>query len=330
MLLAGDVGGTKTRIGLFSQAPVRPDPVVVRTYRTLDFRDLAALLQRFLDDAGREAADIDVACFGVAGPVTGSRAVLPNVPWIADADVLRHDLAVPRTYLLNDLEALAWSVPVLYDNELETLHDGVANPSGNAALIAPGTGLGMALLVNLDGRLVPKASEGGHADFAARNPDEQVLQRALAQRHGRAELERVISGPGLAAIHRILFPHQCATLTPFPNPDDLPAAISSGALDAGCPSCVRTLEQFVSAFGAAAGNLALTALSTAGCYLGGGITPKILPALRWGMFMNSFREKAPMDDLIARVPVRVIVNSDAGLIGAARFASQGGPGSTRS
>lgn len=321
MLLAGDVGGTKTFMGLFARGASRPEAVDVRSYRTLDFPGLVALSTQFLRDAGASAADIDAGGFGVAGPVTGTRAQLTNVPWIVDVEALRRELPIPRAHLLNDLEALAWSVPVLNHDETEVLRKGEPDPSGNAALIAAGTGLGIALLPNVGGRLVPRASEGGHADFAARNADEQRLHAALAREYGRTDIERVVSGPGLANIHRILCPHQCAALTPVPAPDDLPAAISRAALETGCPSCLRTLELFLSAYGAAAGNLALTALSTGGLYLGGGIAPRILPALRWPTFMDAFLAKAPMSAVVARIPVKVILNPDAGLLGAATYAN---------
>jgi glucokinase len=162
-------------------------------------------------------------------------------------------------------------------------------------------------------------TEGGHADFAPRNADERMLQEALTLEHERAEIEHVVSGPGLANIHRILLSHQCAGLTPFPSPHDLPPAISRAALEGRCPQCVRTLELFVSAYGAAAGNLALTALATGGIYLGGGIAPRILPALRWPVFLEAFLAKSPMESLIARMPVKVILNRQAGLIGAAVY-----------
>jgi glucokinase len=320
MLFAGDVGGTKTFLGLFARGTARPDAIEIRSYRTLDFPDLGALSLHFLRETSTRPADIEAAAFGVAGPITGSRAQLTNVPWLVDLDALRSDMPIRRAYLLNDLEALAWSVPVLTSAEIEVLHEGQADPTGNVALIAAGTGLGIALLPNVDGRLVPRASEGGHVDFAPRNADEQALAGALQKEYGRVDVERVVSGPGLAHIHRILYPHQCATLTPSPAFDDLPAAISRAALEAACPSCTRTLEFFVSAYGASAGNLALTVLATGGLFLGGGIAPRILPALRTSAFMQSFLDKSPMDALISRIPVKVILNPRAGLLGAASYA----------
>jgi glucokinase len=321
MLLAGDVGGTKTAMGLFSRGALRPEPHQIRSYRTTAFPNLGAVSRQFLSDIGSSPSDIEAASFGVAGPVDGARAELTNVPWVVDVEQLRRELSIPRAHLLNDLEALAWSVPVLTADEIEVLREGEEDPSGNAALIAAGTGLGVALLPNVGGRLVPRASEGGHADFAARTADEQALHHGLVRKYGRAEIEGVVSGPGLINIHRMLCSHQCETLTPFPPDHDLPAAISRAALEAHCPSCVKTLKVFVSAYGAAAGNLALTALSTRGIYLGGGIAPRILPAMRWPDFLDAFLAKAPMDALIARVPVRVILNDDAGLVGAATYAN---------
>ena len=321
MLLAGDVGGTKTLLGVFKRGVKRPDAVAIRSFPTLDFPDLAALCRHFFRETSTNPADIDAASFGVAGPITGTRAQLTNVPWVVDIDTLQSDVNIPRAYLLNDLEALAWSVPVLTPDEIEVLHAGKADPEGSVALIAAGTGLGIALLPKVEGRLVPRASEGGHADFASRNADEQALASALIKEYGRVEIERVISGPGIANIHRILHPHQCAALTPAPSPDELPAAISRSALESACPLCMRSLECFVSAYGAAAGNLALTVLSTGGLYLGGGIAPRILPALRWPIFMRSFLEKSPMDTILSRIPVSVILNPSAGLLGAATYAN---------
>ena len=323
MLLAGDVGGTKIFLGLFRPGQSRrPNAVEIRSYRTLDFPDLVAVCLHFLRETSTPPADIEAAGFGVAGPITGTRAELTNVPWIVDLTALQREVPTPHAYLLNDLEALGWSVPALEADEIEVLHAGRPDAHGNVALIAAGTGLGTALLPNVGGELIPCASEGGHVDFAPRNADEQALAIALTREFGRVDVERVVSGRGLANIHRILHPHQCATLTPMPASDDLPAAISRAALEGSCPSCISSLECFVSAYGASAGNLALTVLATGGVYLGGGIAPRILPALRWPCFLQSFLGKSPMDALISRMPVKVILNPHAGLLGAAACASR--------
>lgn len=323
MLLAGDVGGTKTFIGLFARGPERPTALDIRSYRTLDFPTLTALCRQFLGDAVTDARKIESACFGVAGPIIGRRAQLTNVPWEVDADAICRDLPVPRTHLLNDLEVMAWAVPVLRADEIAVLRKGEvpAADAGGAALMAAGTGLGIALLPRVDGRFVPLPSEGGHADFAARTPDEQVLQNALIRAYGRAQLEQVLSGPGLVNMHRFVYPHRCPTLNQPVESDEFPALISRAALEGDCPQCRKTLEMFVSVYGASAGNLALVTMATAGVYLGGGIAPRILPALRWPIFEEAFCAKAPLDALMRRIPVSVILNPAAGLIGAATFAA---------
>jgi glucokinase len=294
----------------------------VRTasFRTLDFPNLTALSLEFLRQANVSVSELTGACFGVAGPVKDGRATLTNVPWNVDADAMRHPLRVRRTDLLNDLEALAWCVPVAEPSEIEVLSRGVQDPNGGAALIAAGTGLGVALLPKVNGRFVPVPSEGGHADFAARNEKEDRLRHALTSAFGRAEIEQVLSGPGLFNIHRFVHPHTCADLEGAKDQLEMPARISKAALEGRCEHCRASLEMFVSAYGACAGNLALTALATGGLFVGGGIAPRILPALRWPVFLESFFAKAPLGAVVRRIPVSAILNPMAGLIGAATFA----------
>jgi glucokinase len=228
--------------------------------------------------------------------------------------------------LLNDLEAMASAIPVLGPDELAVLQKGVAVPTGNAAVIAAGTGMGQALLHHVDGRFIPSPSEGGHADFAARTPREIALLQALTRVHGRVDVERVLSGRGLVAIAG--FTHGAADLVPVcPAIDDVdaagrPAAVSRAALGGRCLRCVEAMEVFVEAFGAEAGNLALRSVATAGIYLGGGIAPRILPALETGSFMNAFRDKAPLENLLRTLPVSVILNASAGVLGAAVRAAE--------
>jgi glucokinase len=324
MLLAADIGGTKTLMGLYQPNGDRPRARVVREYATLDFDSLDDIVETFLDETGMR--QIDAVCIGVAGPVTGLVARLTNVPWLADASVVADRLGDCPVQLLNDLEAMAYAVPVLEPDELAVLQEGVAVPNGNAALIAAGTGLGEALLHNINGRFVPGASEGGHADFAARTPRELALVEELTRVYGRVDVERVISGPGLVNLFR--FTHRatdlrtaCRVLGPDVDPTDLPAAISTIALEGRCDRCAEALEMFVAAYGAEAGNLALRSVATAGLYIGGGIAPKILAALESGTFMEAFRDKEPMVDLLRMLPVTIILNAAAGLVGAAVRAS---------
>ncbi len=319
MLLAADVGGTKTRLGWFHRGAGRPAPGEMREYPTSEFGTLDESVMRFLSDTGRQPVDAFVA--GVAGPVQGTTARLVNARWVADLDVVRARLGGCPTALLNDLEAMASAIPVLVPDELAVLQRGRAAPTGNGAVIAAGTGMGQALLHRVDTRLIPSPSEGGHADFAARTPREIALVQALTRLHGRVDVERVISGRGLVAIAG--FTHGAADLVPVcaaiddVDPADLPAAVSRAALEQRCPRCMEAMDLFVAAFGAESGNLALRSVATAGIYLGGGIAPRILPALKTGTFMDAFRDKAPMGDLVRAVPVSVILNASAGVLGAA-------------
>jgi glucokinase len=326
MLLAGDIGGTNTRLGLFDGASDRPRPLGMRAFATLDYTDLSAMLSAFIAEFPAAGTGVRTACFGVAGPVTGDSAALTNVPWSVDAVSVARAFGIRRVALLNDLQAMAYSVPKLDPSEVYELQRG--DPSGprshgNIGLIAAGTGLGEALLHDVDGRYVPSPSEGGHADFAARNEREIALVRQLIQRFGRAEVENVVSGRGLANIQRITHAQGdgACRANIDPEDDDAPAKISAAALARTCASCETTLEMFVEAYGAEAGNLALRSVATGGVFIGGGIAPKILPALATGRFVRAFREKAPLDRLLAQIPVKVILNDDAGLLGAAIYAS---------
>jgi glucokinase len=333
MLLAGDVGGTKTLLGLFAPAPERPKPVEVGEFPTLEYNGLDEIVGEFLHAQNIEPSRVQAACFGVAGAVTEHIARLTNVPWLVDIVAVSETVGLRRSILLNDLEALAFAVPMLEPDELAVLQQGVAAPRGNAAVIAAGTGLGEALMLNVDGRFVPGASEGGHADFAARTPRELEMVEELTRIFGRVSAEHVISGPGLVNIYQ--FTHRTfgsgPTLTPSSiapsrlcsavgnvrDPSELPPRISRAALERRCPQCMEAMDMFVSAYGAEAGNVALRAVATAGVYVGGGIAPKILPALESGLFLDAFRAKEPLSDFVATIPVAVILNPDAGLVGAA-------------
>jgi glucokinase len=336
MLLAGDVGGTKTLLGLFASGPERPSAVEVAEFVTLDFSGLEPMVAQFLHAQGVAPAAIEAACFGVAGAVTDQVAQLTNVPWRIECARVKAAFGFRRAWLLNDLEALAYGVTVLQPDELALLHAGRPSRRGNAAVIAAGTGLGEALLLNVEGRLVPGASEGGHADFAARTSRELNMVRALTCVFGRVSVEHVLSGPGIVNIyqfthdafgtgpkltaHSIAPARLCAAVGVVDDIADLPARITAAAAEQRCPGCVETMDMFVSAYGAEAGNIALRAVATAGVYIGGGIAPKILPALRAGSFLEAFLAKSPMDDLIASIPVSVILKADAGLLGAGSYA----------
>jgi glucokinase len=321
MLLAGDVGGTKTLLGLFQRAPARPAPIALRVYPTNEFKSFTEILHAFEKDV-RSSKGIDAVAVGVAGPVVHQRAALTNIAWDISATEITAWCGAERTALLNDLEAMANSVEVLTPDELLVLQEGVPNPAGNAVVIAAGTGLGEAYLHRVNGRLRPVPSEGGHADFAPRTDREIALLKMLRDLYGRVDIERILCGPGLLNIY--LFTHGDRQCTSVLNalPGSEPAAISQAALSGECAECVDTLDLFVSAYGSEAGNLGMRGVATAGVYVGGGIAPKILPLLQRGDFMDAFRNKPPMEEMLARMPVRVILNAEAGLLGAAVYANE--------
>lgn len=322
MLLAGDIGGTKALIGLFSRAPHRPIAVDVRTFSTHDYDSLGSIVAEYFAEGGAHPP-IRAACFGVAGPIVEQTATLTNVPWRISAAEITQRFGLERVRLLNDLESMAYSVAVLEPDELAVVQRGQRRPGGNAALIAAGTGLGEAFLHRIGGKFRPAASEGGHADFAPNGERQVELLRMLTREFGRADWEHVVSGPGLVHIHRFTHGSEpCEAIAAPEAEPDLAAAISSAAIEKRCARCVEALAIFVAAYGAEAGNLALRSLATAGVFVGGGIAPKILPALLDGTFVRAFVEKGPMRDLLTLVPVQVILNPQAGLVGAAVYAGE--------
>ena len=316
MLLAGDLGGTKTLLGLFERGDRRPTPVGTRGYPTHEFTSFTEILDAFAHDMG-QSLSVEAAAVGVAGPVVDQSARLTNIEWHVTAADIGARLGTRHVALLNDLEVMAHSVAVLDGEELVVLQRGMARSDGNAVVIAAGTGLGQAYLHRVNGRLKPVASEGGHADFAPRTDREIDLLRMLRGRYGRAEVEQVVSGLGLVNLHRFTHGGSTCDAVRGLEPQDIPAAVSQAGLDKRCPQCVEALTMFVEAYGSEAGNLALRGVATGGVFIGGGIAPKILPALQDGRFMTAFRAKAPMADLLSGMLVQVIVNAEAGLLGAA-------------
>lgn len=338
MLLAGDVGGTKTLLGLFKGSSQRPAAEAVGEFVTLAYNGLEAMILEFLRAQSMDPGMVESACFGVAGAVTEQVAHLTNVPWLVDATAVEQRAGLEPVHIINDLQALAYGVPVLGPAELATLQEGVRAQHGNAAVMAAGTGLGQALLHNVGGRYIPAASEGGHADFAARTRRELEMVQALTPVFGRVSVEHVISGMGIVNLYQ--FTHNaigngplitpssiapsrlCEGVGAVLNPADLPARITSAAAAQACPACVEAIDMFIEAYGAEAGNLALRTVATGGVYIGGGIAPKILPMLQSRLFLDAFRAKEPMADLVTTAPVAVILNPDAGLLGAAVHARE--------
>jgi glucokinase len=323
MLLAVDLGGTKTLLGLFRRSDKpRPDEVTILELSTLEYSGAAEIVSAFLDAAKVKASDIEAACLGLPGPVIDQRCKPTNVDWVVDARELSSSLGLGHVRLLNDLEAMAHVVPALRVDELKVLQEGRRDPKGNAALLAAGTGLGQALLINVDGELRPSPSEGGHADFAARTPREIELLQELTRLFGRTHTEHVVCGPGLVNLARFTSKGQSFVFHEGGDPAELPSRITQAAVSKRCPHCVEALEMFVAAFGAAAGNFAMQGMATGGVYIGGGIPPKILPAFETSTFIDAFNAKEPLDDLVKNIPVLLILNKHAGLDGAAVYANR--------
>jgi len=329
MILAGDIGGTKSNLGLFEAADGELRLVRSERYRSPEFPGLPAVIAAFLA-SGSET--IEAACFGIPGPVIGNRASTPNLAWMVDGAVVAAESKVPRVALINDLVATAEGLTLLADDEVAVLQQGAPESKGregNRALIAAGTGLGMSLIPRLGNRWVPVPSEGGHMDFAPRTEEEIGLLRYLRERFGRVSVERVVSGPGLFNLYQYL--RDVLRLTESPQVreaiaggDDPARVIGEAGLAGpagGCALCFRALEMFIAAYGAAAGNLALLGTATGGVWLGGGIAPKILPRLADGLFLQTFVAKGRFVPFLEKVPVRVVLNDRAALLGAARHAA---------
>lgn len=323
IVLAGDIGGTKTNLALFSVHGEKLRSESQEKYSSKQYSGLIPVLQEFL--ANPHPA-VDAACFGIAGAVVDGKVQTPNLPWMIDIEELRRALKLENITLLNDLEATAYGLFTLEDDELFTLNEGVIRQGGNKALIAAGTGLGQAILFDDGRRFHPAASEGGHGDFAPRNEIEIELLRHLIGRFGHVSYERVVSGPGLLNIYQFLkkvrhFEEPEWLNTRLAGADDQSVEISGAALAGEAAICVEALNLFVSVYGAESGNLALRAKSTRGFYIGGGIAPKILAKLKDGTFMRAFADKGRYADLLAAMPVQVVLNEKTALRGAGYYAA---------
>ena len=325
MILAGDIGGTSTRLAAYEPAGGQLRAVVEKTYRSAQHASLNEIVAKFL---GEHSLVVRMACCGIAGPVMDNSVKATNLPWFIEGTSLARQFALDSFVLINDLEANAWGVPALAPADLVTLNAGEPGASGNAAVVAAGTGLGEAGLYWDGKRHRPFACEGGHADFAPRNDVEIELLRYLTAKFGRVSYERVVSGMGLCNIHEFLCQAPGRRETPeilaaIAAPDaDVAAIVSQAALDQASPVCVEALDLMVSIYGAEAGNAALKFMAYGGLYIGGGIAPKILSKMRDGTFLKAFLAKGRMGRIVAAMPVHVIMNPNTALLGAARCAIQ--------
>jgi glucokinase len=321
MLLAGDIGGTKTNLAVFSPETGWRVPLAEATFSSADYPSFETLLREFL---AQHDFSVDHASFGVAGPVVAGRATITNLPWVMEETQLQQALHISSVRLLNDLDAIAHAVPFLESQDLHTLNEGQPVSGGAIAVIAPGTGLGEAFLTWDGSHYQAHTSEGGHADFAPTNSFEIELLRYLMARFPHVSFERVCSGKGLPNIYAFLKDTGYAEepqwlVEQLAATHDRSPIIVNNALDKekACELCVATLNTFISILAAEAGNLALKVLATGGVYVGGGILPRVLSYLDNERFMKTFTHKGRFTQLLADMPVHVILNPKIALLGAA-------------
>jgi glucokinase len=346
MILAGDIGGTKTNLALYEWGTERTEPLRLETFHSRDYTSLEEILKEFLEapisptmqdkseptesdsaQDGKQPAEpikLAAACFGIAGPVIDNRSQTTNLPWIVEGASIAKQFDIPRVRLLNDLESTAYGILLLRPDEIEALNPGVPPKKRQAlALIAAGTGLGQAILFWDGLSYRPMPSEGGHTDFAPNNDNEIELLRYLRSQYLHVSYERLLSGPGLYAIYEYLRdtkknePTWLAEKIKAGNP---PAEIAEAGLKGQADIAKQALDLFASIYGAEAGNLALKALALDGVYVGGGIAPKLIEKLRDGTFMKGFTNKGRYKRMMANIPVKVVMNPHAALLGAASVA----------
>ncbi|HEX4264207.1 MAG TPA: glucokinase [Verrucomicrobiae bacterium] len=321
MILAGDIGGTKVNVAFFGDS-FRLDPDNLASYPSRDYASLSDIAHKFLSERKLKA---DYACFGIAGPIKKGRVAVTNLPWVVTDKDLKQSLNLKHVWLINDLEANAHGIRGLTAKDFVTLNKGEEGAIGNAAIISAGTGLGEAGLFWDGNRHLPVASEGGHSDFAPRTDLDIELSVYLRKRFGQVDWEAVLSGPGQYHIYEFLRQRKGDTepawLAAEMRSEEPPKVVTRTALEGKDDVCVQALNLFVDYYGAEAANLALKVLATGGVYIGGGIAPKIITKLNDGRFMKAFIGEGRMKNLLAAMPVCVIMNDKTALIGAARFAA---------
>lgn len=320
MILAGDCGGTKTNLALYRRVGKRLLLVRFHSYPSREYPSLRAVIREFVSGGPR----VDLACVGVAGPVEGGTSRLTNLPWVVRESRIRRACGARRAFLVNDLVATASSIPYLSSHDVAVIAPHRADRRGPVAVVAAGTGLGVAFLFRTPSGDLPVASEGGHVDFAPRDPREMRLFESLRARYGRVSVERVVSGPGLHAIYRFVTEVEGTKEHPAVAArmavEDPPVVIAREGLGRRSKACREAVRLFASLYGAAAGNIALQVKASGGVYLAGGVTPAILPLLIRGPFRESFVAKGRFREYLSAIPVRVILTQRAALIGAARYA----------
>ncbi len=322
MILAGDIGGTNTRLAYFEGTPDHLNPVAIEVFPSREYKGLAEIARKFLAGHNQKPS---AAFFGIAGAVVDNHVEATNLPWVVDATELSNDLGIGQVGLINDLLANAHGIALLDESDFVVLQPGQGRATGNQALISAGTGLGEAGLLAAPGGYEPFPSEGGHVDFAPRSELEIELLHYLMDRFEHVSYERVLSGPGLHNIYQFLRDtgrgEEPAWLAEQFAQGDPSAAIAKSALEGTSDISVQALDIFVSVYGAEAGNLTLKVVATGGVFVGGGIAPKIIRKLSSSTFLKAFQAKGRMSYLMQEMPVRVITNDKTALFGAARVAA---------
>jgi glucokinase len=321
MILAAEIGATRTRLAAFELEGSRLQRVTEKIYMSSDHGGLPEIMRDFIMTEG---VPVQSACFGVAGPVRNGVSKISNLPWTIDSGELARQLKLNSVGLINDLEAYAYGIDALESKDFVTLSEGSEDAGGNRAVISARTGLGVAGLYWDGYRHHPFACEGGHADFAPRNDLELELLRYLQKKHGRISCERILSGPGIKNIYDFLKDSGRAEEPAWlreqiEGAHDPPALISQLALEQKADICDQSLTIFVGVYGAETGNCALNFMSTGGIFIGGSIAAKIVPKMKSPLFLESFLDKGRMKPLLEAMPVRIVLNDDSGLIGAARY-----------
>jgi len=318
VILAGDVGGTKCNLALFSEKDGKLTPVFKQRFASKEFAQFDRIVREFARQASPHiAADpVTAAGFGIAGPVLNNTVRATNLPWTVDGASLAKELNVEHIVLLNDLGATGHSIEHLPPEEFCVLNVGKAEPGGTRALLAAGTGLGQSFLVWNGSRYQVVPSEGGHSDFAPHSEEQIELLRFMRRRYPQVSWELILSGRGFRTLHEFL--SSTIKHASFEDPDADPAPeITRRALEKSCPVCVATLNLWMAIYGAEAGNLALKVLSLGGVYVAGGIAVKVLEKMKDGTFIQAFKDKWKFEGLMSNIPVSVILNENAPLLGAA-------------
>lgn len=322
MYIVGDIGGTKTNVVVLEKLDKKFKPVFEKSYPSRDYDSLRSIVKEVISEKGFQ---IQSTCFGVAGPIKNGRCEATNLPWLIDSKKIAEELKIKPhlVYLLNDLEAAAYGIDSLEDKDIFIFNKGNPQKYGTRCLLSAGTGLGESIIVWNGDKYIPIPTEGGHTDFAPRNKIEIDLLNYLIDKYGRVSYERILCGPGLLNVYNFFreksYGEAPAWLVERFKNEDPSAVISELGMEKKDECCEKSLDLFVSVYGAEAGNLALKSLATGGVYIGGGIAPKILTKMKEGAFMQSFTNKGRLSVMVAQMPVKVILNDKLPLFGCINY-----------